>query len=225
MSRRRSKVESKFNIGPKLASTKRAIYAGSFLQKKLPHRNITKKCASKKTIHASMYDRDKIVPSKCPSVVTKTKPVYKSAKIGLLEFFNYKNVASMSELDRHNCLLSAVTNVVPISIFRKLISASILLNKTNPELGNIYKKDAEWLQKQPEYLEGHEIKYMVKDKKSRSSKSGLYVINEKTTVKQGSGSRKGSKRGSKIGRGHSVRIRYKGKHTLKHTLKHSIKTK
>ena len=70
---------------------------------------------------------------------------------GTLGRFGYENVKSMSMSERRIALKRALTNMKPLSVYRKINALAILNRNTDPLMEKILLSDKKWIEKTSEY--------------------------------------------------------------------------
>lgn len=90
-----------------------------------------------------------VVPPTCIKDLGKPGKVARNIYIepDRLGKYGYNDLLSRSDQERHRALEDAVASgEKPLSVFRRLIALSTLTRNTNPELSNIMRSDATWVQ-------------------------------------------------------------------------------
>ncbi len=128
------------------------------------HRQVNKllgtpKCSSKQILRqgykrTSKKGKSYMVPSTC--ITSKTgKPHGKQLfviKSGILDKYGYYDIIHKTDLSRHRALSSAVKDIKPLSLYRRLNALALVNRNTNPDLARLFKSDAEWLKTRSEYI-------------------------------------------------------------------------
>lgn len=68
------------------------------------------------------------------------------------ELTKYGYHANNSEMKRHQALHKALRDIKPLSVYRKLNALYVLNKNKDPTISKLYRRDAEWVQKTPEYV-------------------------------------------------------------------------
>ena len=71
---------------------------------------------------------------------------------GTLGKYGYHDVENMTQQKRHEALHRALKDMSPLSVYRKLNAVYLVNRNTNPTISSTFKKDSEWVKKQPEYI-------------------------------------------------------------------------
>jgi hypothetical protein len=70
---------------------------------------------------------------------------------GTLGKYGYTNVKKLSRPKRHSALKSALTDMNPLSVFRKVNALAILNKNQDPQMARIAEDDKKWIQRTSEY--------------------------------------------------------------------------
>ena len=71
---------------------------------------------------------------------------------GTLGKYGYHDIEHMTQKERHIALHRALKDMSPLSVYRKLNAVYLVNRNTNPNISTTFKKDSEWVKKQPEYI-------------------------------------------------------------------------
>ena len=82
---------------------------------------------------------------------SKGKPLFVLEK-GTLGKYGYHDIEHMTQKERHTALHRALKDMSPLSVYRKLNAVYLVNRNTNPNVSTTFKKDSEWVKKQPEYI-------------------------------------------------------------------------
>lgn len=97
------------------------------------------------------------VPPACiPSVLSRSSKKPKLITItdrDLLAKYGYHEIKNKSEISRHRALGKAIRDNKPLSVYRRLVAIATLNKNKDHELCEILRADAEWIKRQPEYIE------------------------------------------------------------------------
>ena len=101
---------------------------------------------------------------------SKSKKLITILSNGSLKKYGYYNITNLSTTQRHDALTKAISNIKPISVFRKIMALAIFNKNTNPKFHNLLVKDANWIKTQPQYKKD-KLLSRNKSKKLKKSKS------------------------------------------------------
>lgn len=71
---------------------------------------------------------------------------------GVLGKFGYEDVRNMSQISRQTSLRSALKDIKPLSLYRRLNALYVLNKEKNKKLAKIFKNDAEWIKTTHAYM-------------------------------------------------------------------------
>ena len=142
--------------------------------------------------------------------------------------YGYVHVKSLSPKERRNALRKAITNIKPLSVYRRLVALSTLNKGKDNALAKILKEDSEWIKTQVEYILNSSIsKKSKKSKKSKTNESLKSSLSKKSlksrTSKKSRTSLKGGSKTDRYDTGYIPRYKLDEMSSLKKKSKETSK--